>query len=227
MRNSVEFVLLLICTAALSSCSDDNGRVAALPGQTSEYKSLEQKDDILHNLEIAYNMRNYAEVERMLDGGFVFYFSADDVVNGNVSNSSWRRTEELKATSNMLQLPGGASQQSPSRRRSGTEESTWGGLKELFYFETESNVPAVDQIFLDLNYEEGDDHWKLIEAPGAARSSGEPWYEKTLEYFLEVRAGQTTYSQNKTVLARFTVRPVRVDGKDIWQIIEWHDDVGN
>jgi hypothetical protein len=58
----------------------------------------EVKDDVLYVLELAYNERNFAEFEKLLDENFVFVFSEDDFNRGAVPFPSWERTDEIAAS---------------------------------------------------------------------------------------------------------------------------------
>ena len=64
------------------------------------YAPLSQKDDVLHNLELAHNDRNILQYDRLLDGAFVFYL-ADGDVNAGLPQY-WDRGVDLAATGNLL-----------------------------------------------------------------------------------------------------------------------------
>jgi hypothetical protein len=224
----IRWILLstLICTASLTGCSESDTFMLDIPDipPPSNFKSLEQKDDILNNLLFAYNERDYQEVERLLDDNFVFYFSPNDVRNGIVAHSSWTSSEEMNATTNLFDAEDAALRWSD--RTSSKDPSTWGLIKEIFY-DTDGSTVKADKIYLELTYEEGIEAWDPITPPDPESYPDEVWYEKRVEYWLAVEIAHVTYTQDKTVLALFTIRPVKADGKDIWQIVAWHDDIGN
>ncbi|HEX5131278.1 MAG TPA: hypothetical protein VFX92_02195 [Candidatus Krumholzibacteria bacterium] len=58
-------------------------------------KDLTTRENVLNNIECAYNERNIAEYDQLLDPGFVF-FLADGDVNGGLP-VSWDRTTEIGA----------------------------------------------------------------------------------------------------------------------------------
>lgn len=71
------------------------------------YQDLNCRDDVLINLDLSYNNRNYAEFEKLLDNEFLFYFSEADHSGGQVP-ISWDRAAETAATTNLFDpnLPG-------------------------------------------------------------------------------------------------------------------------
>ena len=50
------------------------------------------------------------------------------------------------------------------------------------------------------------------------------WYEKAVDYYLTVVAGETWYTSGNWIKASFTVR--RPDPESPWRIVSWRDDVG-
>ena len=219
VRNVALALLILLSAPFFAGCSDDDA--VTNPPPVPNPKILERKDDVLHNLQLAYNQRNPGEVERILDENFVFHFSPNDVQQGLVANSSWGKDEEMNATTNLLRAPG-ASAQIPVglHASSPIESATWGMIKEIFYNRA---AASADALSLEMSYPEGDEAWQPVVPSGSGSHS--PLYQKTVEYFLQVKVGDITYTQNRAVRARFVVVPVNVDGKDIWKLIWWHDDV--
>jgi len=59
------------------------------------FKNLQNKDDILFNLELAYNKRDFEEFEKLLDDDFVFILSESDYNSGEVDAPQWDRVREL------------------------------------------------------------------------------------------------------------------------------------
>jgi len=54
---------------------------------------------------------------------------------------------------------------------------------------------------------------------------GETWYQKTAEYRIIVDTTSRYTLQGTEKSALFTVRPVEVDGKTIYRIVQWDDDI--
>lgn len=159
------------------------------------YKPLDKRDNLLFNLELAYNQRNFEEYRRLLDetpGVFIFYFGQDDIDRGIAAVPQYDVALE-KATTRGLLDP------NPPQ-----------------------GVVRADDVILDLTYTEDEDDWF---ATVPETHPDETWYFKDVTYRLSVRIGLTTHTQNKDVQARFTVREVEEGGENIWQIVRWHDDV--
>jgi hypothetical protein len=96
--NITRMVLGCAIAAALiiTACREDDP-VTPPPRQTSSYKSLQNKDDVLFNLELAYNKRNFEQFAQLLDDEFVFVLSETDYNSGEVDVPQWDRVRELKA----------------------------------------------------------------------------------------------------------------------------------
>jgi hypothetical protein len=156
-----------------------------------QYLPLDTRDNLLYNLELAYNQRNLEEFLKLLDNGvYQFFFSATDVSQGLVDQDSWGYAAEAEATG------------------------------RLFDRSPPANDPRADKIALTLLYTEGDGAWQEM-VPSSYPS--ETWYQKTVEYRLSVRVGETDYNQNRVIVALLTVR--QKPGESIWQIVEWRDDI--
>lgn len=94
-------VLAVLLAVFLASCFDDEEDRVIPP--KSPYKSLaadQPRDNALFNLQYSCNERNIEHYEELLDEGFVFYFSAEDVLNGTVEN--WSRAVEVTAATNLF-----------------------------------------------------------------------------------------------------------------------------
>jgi hypothetical protein len=94
-------VLAVLLAASLVSCFDDEEDRVIPP--KSPYKSLaadQPRDNALFNLLYSCNERNIEHYEELLDQGFVFHFSPEDVLNGTVEN--WSRTAEVTAATNLF-----------------------------------------------------------------------------------------------------------------------------
>ena len=156
---------------------------------------LDERDNLLANLELAYGQRNFEQFRRLLDPSeFIFYFSPTDVFEGNVTNSQWDIAQELAST------------------------------QKLFDLNPPPGQPYANSIALDMAWASGDDDWQPV-IP--ATHPDEVWYEKAVEYFLEVKVGTITYTQNRAIVALFTMRYTEASGDSVWQIVRWRDDVGN
>ena len=197
---SVALVTLsLVTMSALNSCildpektpdKDDGG------GTTQTFKSLEVRDDVLDNLELAYNTRNINEYDRLLDADFTFFFSPNDVNEGNVQFSQWDRAAELGATVNMFD--------------------------PAFSPPTRDPISSID---LTITFPAGDNAWTVI--PGTVDNGhlGEDWFEKTMQYLLTVKAGETTFTSGTPLDASLVVHQVEIEGKQIFRVIQWRDDI--
>jgi len=106
--------ILIIVTGCLvaaffviAGCGEDD---PARPEPTPkvQFKDLSQKDDVLFNLELAYNERHLAEYDKLLDGDFLFYFADYDVA-WRGAPEHWDRDREVLFTSLIFDpgLPGG------------------------------------------------------------------------------------------------------------------------
>jgi hypothetical protein len=105
-QSSIQRIIPLIALLAvvpIGSCSDDN---MLPPGPTTyrpSYKKLSAdgpRDNVLYNLQLAYNDRNISRYDELLDDNFVFFFSEEDVLNG--CPSYWSRAAEINANKNMF-----------------------------------------------------------------------------------------------------------------------------
>ena len=77
MRN---IFLCLLCAVAVLlpvSCGDDK-ITPPEPKPIVEYKNLQNKDDVLFNLELAYNEREMIEYDKLLDDDFIFMYRGRD-----------------------------------------------------------------------------------------------------------------------------------------------------
>ena len=83
-------------------CDEDPAYKPTPPGQTSNYKNLQSKDDVLFNLDLAYNERNFEEFAKLLDDDFIFVLSTADYNSGQVDVPQWDRTRELSANEQIL-----------------------------------------------------------------------------------------------------------------------------
>ena len=102
MRNMILHSLVVaFIFSCVTSCGDDDP-FKIIPPQIPTFKSLEVKDDVLLNLQLAYTQRNVDQYDRLLDGTFTFFFSSVDVNEGRVEVSQWDRASELTSAGHMF-----------------------------------------------------------------------------------------------------------------------------
>jgi hypothetical protein len=92
---------LVMAGPLLFGCGEDDP-VTPPPQKSSPYKNLQNKDDILFNLELAYNKRDFEQFEMLLDSNFVFVLSERDYNAGEVDVPQWDRVRELNANQKIL-----------------------------------------------------------------------------------------------------------------------------
>ena len=111
----------------------------------------------------------------------------------------------------------------------GRTPEQWGRAEDLDshqrMFNPNNPVHKVLSIKLTLEYPAG--QW-VETTPDQGQFPGETWYYKEVTYNLTVVV--EAQPQNITYLAQnlkalFTVRRIEKNGKQIWQIVEWRDDV--
>jgi len=89
------------------------------------------------------------------------------------------------------------------------------------------NTPIHKVLSIKLSLEYPAEQW-IATTPDQGQFPGETWYYKSVSYDLtvvvEAQPENITYlAQNLKAL--FTIRQIEKDGKMIWQIVEWRDDV--
>lgn len=161
------------------------------------YKSLHERDDVIENLETAYNQRNIDQYKRLLDNDFIFHFSQTDVDNQTVNVENWDRAAEIAATQNIFD---------PN-------------------FNPPNGRAPISSIDLAITFRAGEDDWLRVTPSDPVKYPGEVWYEQTVGYFLTVQAGDLTLTSQNTINASFVIRFAEADGDSIWRIIAWRDDV--
>ena len=85
---------------------------------------------------------------------------------------------------------------------------------------TPPNGSPVSSIDVTLSYAAGEGAWDPVAAPSS--HPGETWYRKSLQYFLVVVAGETTWTSGNPKVATFTVR--WDDAAGYWRIVVWRDE---
>jgi hypothetical protein len=100
-KKCVVAVLAVLLAVFLASCFDEEeDRVT--PAK-SPYKSLaadQPRDNALFNLQASCNERNIEHYKELFDEGFVFFFGAEDVLNG--AAEYWDRAAEIAAATNLF-----------------------------------------------------------------------------------------------------------------------------
>lgn len=92
---------LVLAGPLLFGCGNDDP-VTPPPQKSSPYKNLQNKDDILFNLELAYNKRDFEQFEKLLDDSLIFVFSEEDFNAGDVPFHQWDRDHETNANQKIL-----------------------------------------------------------------------------------------------------------------------------
>lgn len=88
--------VLVLAMLALA-CDDPTYQDVIPPPQ---YQPLTTRTAVLHNLELAYNQRNIARLDELLDESFTFFPSASDVNSG--LPPQWDRATELSASAHLF-----------------------------------------------------------------------------------------------------------------------------
>jgi hypothetical protein len=222
----IEYCLLLAALAATLSCNTsdplkaDPPSLSGIAAPAPSFTNLTDKDDVLVNLELAYQTGNSSEFSRLLDVSFVYHFSEKDVVLGDVLTDEWDRSLERIAFSYMFAepvptgIPGSSTSGGRTTVSQAFEERTWGYIKNYFFV---SPWDSVETLTLDLLYVEGDGQWVPFVDPG----SGETWYRKGAQYELTVETGRGKQFECLDGEASFVVR--ERPGGGVWQLVEWDD----
>lgn len=198
MMRAFRILAITLLIPALGSCifAPKKAPPDPIPPQ-SAYRTLDERDNILFNLALAYKQRNFEEYRKLLDetpGVFIFHFGQADQNSGVAVHPQWDVAVELATT------------------------------QGLFQRSAPPGEPLADDVQLEMTYTDDEEDWF---ATVPETHPDETWYMKDVTYRLSVRIGLTTHTQNKDVQARFTVREVEVGGEKIWQIARWHDDIGS
>ena len=201
MKNIAAIVALALIIPGFNSCIFDAEKVKDPPiKQTAAFRDLTERDDVFFNLQLAYNQMNIDEYNKLLDGPFIFNFSAADVQSGNVDVAQWDRVAEIDATRNIFNL---------GELPPGVDPISDISL-ELFFTDSRVDTTA------------GDD-WQPVTPPDPGQYPGEVWYFQRIDYFLTVVAGENTFTSGNPLKAQWTIRQVDDNGTMIWRIISWRD----
>ncbi len=197
MKRIAVLAFAAVVLVGLNSCILSPDKVPP-PIKESQYRDLAgPRDNVLWNLQTAYNARNIGEYDKLLDSDFIFYFSNSDVTSSEwTAGEYWDRAHEIGANRNLFD---------PA-------------------YSTPTREPA-SSIALSLTYAEGDDKWTQI-TPDPVKYPDEIWYEKIVKYDISVKSGAMTFIGNQKN-ASFVVRWAHVEGQgDFWRIVTWRDDTG-
>lgn len=98
IRRILALLALGVLVTSTSSCflSPDEKKKPDDPVDPKVFKDLTQKEDVLNNLELAYNKRNITRYDELLDPDFTFFFAPGDV--GGTIPDQWGRAEEMSTT---------------------------------------------------------------------------------------------------------------------------------
>jgi hypothetical protein len=83
------------------ACDDEVTQPVVSSPAGPAFKSLDTGYDLLHNLELAFNVFDATEYDKLLDENFVFFFSAADFSSGRTPER-WDRTAEQAAYNNFF-----------------------------------------------------------------------------------------------------------------------------
>lgn len=199
MNRIVVLALVGVLVLGFNSCILDPKEEKPVDPPATPYKPLDgERDNVLFNLQKAYNERNLERYDQLLDVDFVYFFSNTDVANGVVLFDQWGRAREIGANRNLFD---------PTFSKPGLE-------------------PASD-IDLTLTYAAGDDKWVEVTPADQVKYPDETWYEKIVTYSLTVKSGDRDLVGNN-IQASFTVRWAKdQENKEYWRIILWRDDTGS
>lgn len=208
---------LLLASAACGPTEPTSPDAQAALLATPTYEDLQQRDDVLANLEAAFNAMDLDGFIPLVDDGITYHFSQSDISGGNVGRPTMDAADLIRATASLFghDLPTGIRRVAATLRA--TEESTW-GLVEWVYLDGPPE-PA-NSVVLTLMYPPGEFTWVQVPGPG-----NEMWYQKTVDYLLTVTTDNITYTTGVPLTAVFTVRYGQFTGEDIWRIVEWRDDI--
>jgi hypothetical protein len=92
---------VLLCAFLFVSCKDDPIRLSPPGDNESVWPDLTQKEDIFEYLELVYEKKDIDHYPKLLDDGFIFFFSQADY-NDGITPEQWGRTEELASARNMF-----------------------------------------------------------------------------------------------------------------------------
>jgi hypothetical protein len=133
MRRAFWILVVAILIPAFGSCifAPKKAPPDPDPVEGGSYLPLDKRNNLLHNLELAYKQRVIEEYTKLLDnsGAFIFYFGQDDLSQGIVTSSQWGVGADLAST------------------------------EALFDRNPPQGEPRADDVVLDLIYTDDEDDW--------------------------------------------------------------------
>lgn len=211
---TVVFLASLALVASMAACSDDD---PASP-QDSRFADLTEQEHVMKNLAAAYTEEDIAQMDRLLAADFKFFFSVRDLNLGLVDSVSWGKATELRAIENLFEsaaIP-------PQTRVAATSAVplTWGRFKEPFSEGVPSWPGAVQIVEMEILEHPDDAEWYPSLPEGSGRFYKDIWYYFTLE------AEKWDYPVDINSPSRVVIEQNNVNGKLVWQLVEWHDQYG-
>lgn len=92
----------LAAASLLSGCifgPEDKGET---PPRVPEYRSLTDKENVVHNLLESYEWCNIERYEELLHADYVWHNRADDVIEGKVPTAFYTRDQDIASTGNLF-----------------------------------------------------------------------------------------------------------------------------
>lgn len=197
------------------SCSEDN---PATPVTTikSPFSDLSQEDHVIQNFVTACTQENLLELDRLLAVDFRFYFWTYEVTEGFVDSVSWGRSAELTAVEHLFDSAS-AFQTLEVVAASRLVAPTWGVFKASYLLGVPS-WPGAARV-VEVAIQDFNDEWMPMASPQGR-------YFKDIAYHFEVEGEKTEYPIDLTGLARIVIERQEIDGRSVWQLVEWHDNYG-
>jgi len=92
--------VIAVCCCGLA-CDDEITQPEKKTTTGPTFKTLETGDNLLQNLELAFNTYDETEYDKLLDDDFIFYFSPSDFSSGRTPEQ-WEGAAELAAYNNFF-----------------------------------------------------------------------------------------------------------------------------
>jgi hypothetical protein len=100
MKRSILFCTLALMIAGMSACIFNPDTPPPPPPPPSQLTDLTHPEDVMLNMELAYNKRNIIWYNGVLDQNFTFFLSPGDVGGG--LPEQWNREEEITTNTNLF-----------------------------------------------------------------------------------------------------------------------------
>lgn len=193
MRFRFTAIAALLFLASSVACEDSGTTPPPPPDET--YQPLTTRTAVLQNIQAAYNNRNTARYENILDDAFVFYLSASDVNNG--LPVQWDRGIEMNTAHNLFSLT-----------QVGDMPLVRSIEMDILY---ESGLTWVE------------DPQPLARAQGEMWYTTTAFYNFQIVVDQEGTDENLTYYPNPNSKAQFTVRNAGTDESPQWRLVEMSD----